>query len=117
MLKQTLIILIGLFFVLNGLNHLFNTKILADYAKRRSLKYGKQLVQGTGIFLILGGVGFVLPEFRQAAIVGLGLFLVTALVLVHHFWTCTSREERLYEALHFSKNLLILVELIYIGFA
>lgn len=117
MLKSTLIVLIGVFFVLNGLNHLFNSQVLAEYAHRRRLKYGRQLVALTGVLLVAGGVGFVIPALRVPAIVGLSLFLILAMVLIHHFWTEPDREGRLHEALHFSKNLLILVELIYIGFA
>ena len=117
MLKLILIALIGIFFVLNGINHLFNTMILEEYAHRQRLPYAKRLVQLSGLLLIAGGIGFMIPETRQAAVIGLGVFLVLAMVLIHHFWTDQDRNTKLYEMLHFSKNLLILVELLYVGFA
>ena len=117
MLKLVLVALIGVFFVLNGLNHLFNTMILEEYAHRQRLPYAKRLVQLSGVLLILGGIAFVIPATRQAAVIGLGIFLVLAMILIHHFWTDRDRDTRLYEMLHFAKNLLILVELVYIGFA
>ena len=71
----------------------------------------------TGLLLIAGGIAFVIPATRQPAIIGLGVFLILAMILIHHFWSDRDRDTRLYEMLHFSKNLLILVELVYIGFA
>ena len=117
MLKLTLVGLIGVFFVLNGINHLFNTKILEEYAHRQRLPEPRRLVQLSGLLLIAGGIAFVIPVTRQAAVIGLSVFLILAMVLIHHFWTDRDRDTRLYEMLHFSKNLLILFELIYIGFA
>ena len=117
MLKLALIGLIGLFFVLNGLNHLFNTMILEEYAHRQRLPRPRILVQLSGVLLIAGGIGFVIPATRQAAVIGLCVFLALASVLIHHFWTDHDRDTKLYEMLQFSKNLLIMVELVYIGFA
>ena len=117
MLKIILIALIGVFFVLNGINHLFNTMILEEYAHRQRLPHPRKLVLASGVLLLLGGIAFVIPQTRQAAVIGLSLFHVMAMVLIHHFWTDRDRDTRLYEMLHFAKNLLILVELVYIGFA
>jgi uncharacterized membrane protein YphA (DoxX/SURF4 family) len=117
MLKIVLIALIGLFFVLNGLNHLFNTMFLAEYAHRQSLAHPRTLVRLSGVFLIAGGIGFVIPATRQIAVLGLCVFLALASVFIHHFWTDRDRDARLYEILQFSKNQLIMVELMYIGFA
>lgn len=117
MLKLALVALIGVFFVLNGINHLFNTLILEEYAHRQRLPHARTLVRLSGLLLIAGGIAFVIPATRQAAVVGLSVFLVLAMVLIHHFWTDRDRDTRLFEMLQFSKNLLILVELVYIGFA
>ena len=117
MLKTALIGFIGLFFVVNGLNHIFNTMILEEYAHRQRLPNARTLVRLSGVALIVGGIGFMIPGTRQAAVIGLGIFLVLSMVLIHHFWTDRDHETRLYELLQFSKNLLILVELVYIGFA
>ncbi len=117
MLKLTLIGFIGLFFVLNGLNHLFNTMILEEYAHRQRLTHPRALIRISGVLLIAGGLGFMIPATRQAAVIGLCVFLALAMVLIHHFWTDRDRDTRLFEMLQFSKNLLIMVELVYVGFA
>ena len=35
MIKTILVSLLGIFFILNGINHLFNTKTLEEYAHKR----------------------------------------------------------------------------------
>ena len=117
MLKQVLILLIGAFFVLSGVNHFFNCHVITSYAKRMRLPRAELLVKGSGVLLIGGGVAFVFPGLRLYAVVALAAFVAIAAVLIHHFWTESERDERMYEALQFAKNALIFVELLYIQFA
>lgn len=116
MLKQALILLIGAFFLLNGANHFWNTKVLASYAARQRLPRPALLVRASGVLLMAAGIAFTIPALRLYAVVALCVFLLAATLLIHHFWTLRDRDERLYEALHFSKNALIFVELLYIEF-
>ena len=116
MLKQVLILLIGAFFVLSGLNHFFNNHVITGYAKRMRLPSAELLVKLSGILLIAGGVAFVFPDLRLYAVIALAGFVALAAVLIHHFWD-EKGETRMYEALQFAKNALIFVELLYIQFA
>ena len=117
MLKQTLIVLIGAFFVLSGLNHFFNCHVITSYAKRMRLPRAEELVKASGVLLVAGGVAFLFPDVRVYAVVALAGFVALAAVLIHHFWTEKERDTRMYEALQFAKNALIFVELLYIEFA
>jgi putative oxidoreductase len=52
MIKTVLLILLGLFFILNGLNHLFNRLTLEEYAHRRQLMSPRIIVFLSGLLLI-----------------------------------------------------------------
>jgi uncharacterized membrane protein YphA (DoxX/SURF4 family) len=115
MIKTILVILLGVFFLVNGINHFYNTDVLKKYASKRGLFSPKLMVQLSGILLLLGGLSLVSGFFTLYGIIGLCVFLITATFTIHTFWTEKERNSRLNESLHFTKNLVILVELIYIG--
>jgi len=116
MLKQALVLLLGAFFFLSGANHFWNTKVLASYAERRRLPCPALAVKASGLLLMAGGAAFPFASVRLYAVIALGTFLLAATFLIHHFWTARERDERLAEGLHFAKNALIFVELLYIQF-
>ncbi len=116
MIKTILVILLGIFFVLNGLNHLFNTKTLEEYAGKRGLVAPELMVRLSGILLISGGLSLITGFLLLVGIAGLSVFLVVSSLVIHRFWSIREREERMIEAMHFAKNFAILTELLYIGF-
>ena len=115
MIKTILLILLGLFFILNGLNHLFNSQVLEEYAHKRGLFSPKVSVLLSGLLLIFGGLTLMTGYFMIAGIVGLSIFLVVAAFTIHQFWNEKDKDMRLLEAMHFAKNMAILTELIYIA--
>jgi putative oxidoreductase len=115
MIKTILLILLGLFFVLNGLNHLFNRLTLEEYAHRRGLVSPRIMVLLSGLLLIFGGLSLMTGFFKLYGIVGLSLFLVIAAFTIHQFWRERDRNLQMLEAMHFSKNMAILTELVYIA--
>ncbi|MEM7129677.1 MAG: DoxX family membrane protein [Chloroflexota bacterium] len=122
MIKTILLIVLGLFFVLNGINHLFNTKTLAEYAHKRELfTFGifspELMVQISGIALIFGGLSLMTGILKIYGIIGLCLFLLVASFTIHSFWTEEDNEVRMLEAMNFAKNIAILTELAYIATA
>ncbi len=114
-IKLILLIMLGLFFVLNGINHLFNSHILEEYAEKRGLFSPKIAVLLSGILLIFGGISLVIKPIRIYGIIGLSIFLVVAAFTIHQFWQERDREKRMMEAAHFAKNMAILTELVYIA--
>ena len=117
LLKQILIGLIGLFFVLNGVNHYYNEKILAGYARKRRLFKPRLAVQASGVLLVLGGVAFLFKDSRLYGVVALCGFMILATFLLHRFWVERDRDTKMLEAMHFAKNLVIITELLYIQWA
>ncbi|MDJ0521069.1 MAG: DoxX family protein [Planctomycetota bacterium] len=115
MLKTILLVLLGLFFVLNGINHFVNRITLEHYAKRRGLIAPTWAVRLAGILLIAGGVALVIPEVRLPGIVALSFFLLVATFTMHRFWLEEDRDHKLLEGMNFAKNLAIMTELLYIA--
>jgi len=115
MIKTILLILLGLFFILNGVNHWINTSIYEEYSSRRGLIAPKLMVRVSGVALVFGGLSLVTGYFLLVGIVGLSVFLVVASLTIHQFWKEKSHEGRLTEGMHFAKNMAILTELIYIA--
>ncbi|WP_339609374.1 DoxX family membrane protein [uncultured Planktosalinus sp.] len=115
MIKQILLILLGLFFLLNGVNHFYNTHILKEYADNRSLIAPKLMVILSGFLLIAGGATLITGYFIFEGIIALCVFLAVASFMLHKFWTVKERETIMLEAMHFVKNWAILFELVYIA--
>ena len=115
-LKTILIVLLGLFFILNGINHFYNTKTLEEYAHKRGLFSPEISVKLAGILLIFGGVALIVPLLKLMGVISLSIFLVITSFTIHRFWEEAEKEEKMLELMHFAKNLAILTELLYIGF-
>ena len=110
MIKTILLILLGIFFVLNGLNHLFNTNVLKEYAEKKGLFSPRNMVILSGMALIFGGISLVIPPIQIYGIIGLCGFLIVASFTIHKFWREKEPRDRLVESMHFAKNLAILTK-------
>ncbi|MBI39272.1 MAG: hypothetical protein CMF59_06710 [Leptospiraceae bacterium] len=113
-MKDILLLVLGLFFVLNGLNHLVNTHVYRKYATKRGLIHPTFMVRISAVVLILGGASLVIRQWMEWGLAGLALFLILASVMVHRFWEEQDRDSRLSEGMHLAKNILILTELAYV---
>ena len=113
-MKDILLLVLGLFFVLNGLNHLVNTHVYRKYATKRGLIHPTFMVRISAVVLILGGASLVIRQWMEWGLAGLALFLILASVMVHRFWGEQDRDSRLSEGMHLAKNILILTELAYV---
>ncbi len=115
MIKTILLILLGLFFMLNGVNHLFNTHIYEEYAHKRGLISPRLMVRISGVALIFGGLSLMSNFAMIFGIIGLSIFLIIASFTIHKFWQESETEMRMFEGMNFAKNMAILTELIYIA--
>ena len=115
MIKTILLILLGLFFMLNGVNHLFNTHIYEEYAHKRGLISPRLMVRISGVALIFGGLSLMSNFAMIFGIIGLSIFLIIASFTIHKFWQESETEMRMFEGMHFAKNMAILTESIYIA--
>ena len=115
MIKKILLILLGIFFLLNGLNHFFNSQIIEEYAEKRSLFASGIMVKLSGALLVVGGLSLITGYFMLIGIIGLCIFLLTASFTIHKFWALRNRESVMMESMHFAKNWAIIFELLYIA--
>lgn len=115
MIKQTLLVLLGIFFLLNGINHFYNTHVLREYAHKRGLLAPRTMVMLSGLLLVAGGLSLITGYFVIEGILALCVFLVIASFTIHRFWSEKEREMVMLESMHFVKNWAILFELLYIA--
>ena len=105
MIKQILLILLGIFFLLNGLNHFLNSKILEEYAEKRSLLASKLMIKLSGILLCFGGITLISGFYLLYGIIGLCIFLLIASVTIHKFCGLDNSEIIMLEFIHFANNI------------
>lgn len=115
MIKKILLILLGVFFLLNGINHFYNSHILKEYAHKRGLFAPKVMVFLSGLLLTAGSLTLMTGFLLFEGIIALSIFLLIASFTLHKFWEEKSREIFMLELMHFVKNFAIMFELIYIA--
>ena len=100
--------ILGGFFIYNGINHLRNSKTLGQYAGAKKVPSPETAVLASGVMLLLGGTSLVLglkPKLGAAAIVA---FLASVSPTMHDFWHAEDAGQRTNDMIHFSKNMALL---------
>jgi len=98
-------VVLGLYFIVNGVNHFMKAEMIAGYAKSRGLGAGKFLTILSGIALVFSGLGVVLGIYVVWSLSVLVLFLLLTAFLIHHFWTDQDPMQRMGEQVNFMKNI------------
>lgn len=101
-------VLFGGYFIMNGFNHLKNMSGMVGYAQSKNVPFPKLAIIGTGIILLLGGLGIVLGVFVNLAVVLLSIFLIGVTYKMHQFWKVTDPMIRMGEYINFTKNIALL---------
>lgn len=101
-------IMLGGFFIYNGVNHLKQRKTLTQYAAAKKVPKPDVAVTASGIMLIAGGTSIVLGiKPRLGALLAAG-FLGVVSPAMHAFWKDEDPNQRMNDMVHFSKNLALL---------
>jgi putative oxidoreductase len=98
----------GGFFLYNGINHIKNRKMLAQYAASKKVPAPEAGVVASGVALIAGGASIITgikPKLGTLAILG---FLASVSPTIHDFWKHEDAQQRQNEMIHFMKNLALL---------
>jgi putative oxidoreductase len=114
MIKTTLVILLGVFFIFNAINHFYNSHILEEYAHKKGLFKPETMVFLSGVLLLAGGTSMITGYFIIEGMIGLCIFMTIAAFTIHSFWTEQEREMKMMEFMHFVKNWAIIFELLYL---
>ncbi|MCI0619480.1 DoxX family protein [Candidatus Wolfebacteria bacterium] len=101
------------YFIDAGINHFKSTAALAGYAQSRGVGgSAKLLTLVSGVVLVLGGAGVLLGVVPRLALLALAVFLITAAIMIHHFWTDTDPQQKMGEKVNFTKNLALAAALL-----
>ena len=112
-------ILFGAYWINSGYGHLKNSAMLTGYAASKKVPAPKAAVIGTGILLILSGLGILLGIYVSLALIGVLVFLVPTTFFMHNFWSDKDMGTKMGNQVNFFKNValfgatLMLFSLIY----
>ncbi|MEK7636350.1 MAG: DoxX family protein [Patescibacteria group bacterium] len=98
-------ILVGGYFLMNGINHFRYTAMMVPYTQSKGVPMPKLAVLGTGVLMLVGGLGILLGVWVSYAVLALIAFLVPVTFIMHNFWTIEDPNQRLMDMIHFMKNI------------
>ncbi|MFC4358371.1 DoxX family membrane protein [Halobium salinum] len=96
-------LLFGGVLAFTGLNHFTNTDAMTGYAEAKGLPAPRLGVVGSGVLLVLGGLGLVFGVFPVLAAGALAVFLVVSALVFHDFWAVPEDQQQT-EMTQFLKN-------------
>lgn len=100
-------ILLGGYFLYNGINHLLALGSMAQYAGMKGVPAPELAVLGTGLLLLLAGASILLGLFPAVGIACAALFLIGVTPMMHNFWAVPP-EQQMGEMVNFTKNVALL---------
>jgi uncharacterized membrane protein YphA (DoxX/SURF4 family) len=105
----------GGYFAFNGVHHFREMKGLKTYAEAKDVPCPELTLQASGVLLIASGLSLGLNIKPKLGAAGIVLFLATANVKMHNFWTKPDLDRRYKELANFSKNLALIAATVAIG--
>lgn len=100
-------ILFGGFFLYNGINHLKESKGLAQYAAAKNVPNPEQAVRASGIAMLAGGASLILGVKPRYGVLPIAVFLGVVSPIMHDFWNAEESSKQ-NDMIHFSKNMALL---------
>ena len=101
-------LILGGFFLYNGINHFKQKEGMAQYAGAKNVPNPELAVLASGAMLAAGGASLVLglkPKFGILPLLG---FLATASPMFHDFWNEEDPQMKQNQLINFSKNIALL---------
>lgn len=98
-------ILVGVFYLMNALNHFRNVDMMSGYAASKGVPAPRAMVQLTGLMLLVGGLSILLGAYPTLGVAVVVVFLVVVAFWMHNFWTVQDPMQRMGEMVNFNKNL------------
>lgn len=97
-------IILGLYFIFNGVNHFTQLKMMAGYAASKGVPLPTLAVLVTGLLLLIGGLAILTGYQVQWGLWALVLFFVPVTLWMHAFWGIQDPMERMGQMVNFLKN-------------
>ncbi len=94
--------------MINGINHFTKSEMMTGYTASKGVPFPKLAVFGSGIVILLGGLGILLGVYVQWAVLLLAVFLIIVTFKMHNFWSITDPNAKMTDMIMFMKNLALL---------
>jgi len=101
-------LVVGGFFLYNGLNHLTHVDAMEGYAASKNTPSPRFDVEATGTLLVASGASMALGIKPALGALGAIAFLVAVTPMMHDFWAQTDPQQKQNEMVNFSKNVALL---------
>lgn len=101
-------VIFGLYFAYSGFNHFKNAPMLIGYTASKKVPSPKLAVYGSGLLLLLGGLGIVFDVYWQISVLFIIIFLVPTTILMHDFWKDADPMAKMSNRVNFMKNVALL---------
>lgn len=101
-------ILVGGFFIIAGINHFAQLKMMAGYAKMKGTPAAEFAVGFSGVLLLLGGLCLLLGFHPTIGVILLLIFLLPTTFMIHNFWAVQDPQARMNDLVNFEKNIAII---------
>src|SRR3989344_8993759 len=101
-------ILFGGYFFMNGINHFLKSEMMTPYTASKGVPLPKFAVLGSGLMILLGGLGILLGVYIEWAVLLLAVFLVVVTFKMHNFWTIEDPNAKMTDMIMFMKNVALL---------
>jgi uncharacterized membrane protein YphA (DoxX/SURF4 family) len=98
-------LIFGGYFIMSAWGHFKNLSMLAGYAQSKGVPSPKVAVFGSGVLMLLGGLGIIFGIAPEASLALLIIFLVPVSFKMHAFWKETDPNAKMSERIQFMKNM------------
>jgi putative oxidoreductase len=100
--------ILGGFFIYNGINHFKQRQALSQYAGAKHVPMPEYAVPASGILLLFGGASIVLGLKPKTGALAIIAFLAAVSPTMHDFWNHEDQNQRMGEMINFTKNMALL---------
>lgn len=100
-------IIVGAFFLFNGVDHFVNRTMLAGIAAQKGIPFPEIAILASGVLLLIAGVSFLFGWKPVVGIAAVTVFLVPVSITMHAFWN-EAGAARMADMANFTKNIALL---------
>lgn len=101
-------VVIGLYWLYGAIGHFTQARSMVPYAKMKGVPLAEIAVPGTGVLLLIAGLGILTGIYPTIAVAVLAIFLVPVTFMMHNFWTVEDQAMKMTDMLMFTKNMALL---------
>jgi putative oxidoreductase len=97
-------LILGGYFLYNGVNHFLNRKMMADYTRAKGVPAADLAVPASGLLILAGGLSILTGVAPKTGAALIATFLLGVSPTMHAFWDEEDARQRMNEMVNFTKN-------------